>query len=112
VEVVARDSEGREARTAFTLELEALREAARAAGARDSVLGLDVDKEELARAKLEAARQAAERARDGGKPGKGEKPSPRSQSFSDQMRVAKAKSDPLLDRIVGKAQDKPRPPKQ
>jgi len=111
VEVVARDSEGHEARTAFTLELEALREAARAAGARDSVLGLDVDKEELARAKLEAARQAAERARDGGKPGKGEKPSPRSQSFSDQMRVAKAKADPLLDRILAKGQDKARPPR-
>ena len=65
VEVVARDTEGREARTTFTLELEALREAAAAAAARDFVLGLDVDTDEAKRAKLEAARQAEQAAREG-----------------------------------------------
>jgi hypothetical protein len=101
VEVVARDTEGREARTTFTLELEALREAAAAAAVRDSVLGLDVDKEEAKRAKLEAARQAEQAA---GK-AKG------TATFSEQMRVAKGKADPLLDRIMGKGQDKPRAPR-
>jgi hypothetical protein len=97
VEVVARDTEDREARTTFSLELDALRDAAAAAAARDSVLGLDVDKDEANRAKLKA---------------KGEKPAVRgTPTFSDQMRVAKAKADPLLDRILGKGQEKPRPPR-
>jgi hypothetical protein len=101
VEVVARDTEDREARTTFELDLDALREAAAAAAARDSVLGLDVDKDEAARAKLKAKGEA-----------KGEKPAVRgTPTFSDQMRVAKAKADPLLDKILGKGQDKPRAPR-
>jgi hypothetical protein len=105
IEVVARDSEGREARTAFSLELDGLREAAAAVAARDSVLGLDVDADEAKRAKLEAARQAEKAAREPAAKAKG------TATFSEQMRVAKGKPDPLLDRILGKPQDKPRPPR-
>jgi hypothetical protein len=106
VEVVARDTEGREARTTFGLELDALRDAAMAAAAgRDFVLGLDVDAEEAKKARLEAERKARES-------GKAEKPAARgTQPFSEQMRVAKAKADPLLDRILQEGRDKPRPPR-
>jgi len=102
VEVVARDSEGREARTTFSLELEALRQAA---AAQDSVLGLDVDADEAKRAKLEAARQAEKAAREQAGKAKG------TSTFSEQVRVAKGKADPLLDRILAKGQDKPRAPR-
>jgi hypothetical protein len=105
IEVVARDTEGREAHTRFELDVDALRDAAAAREAADIGLGLDVDKEEARRAKLEAERNAREPA----KPGK---PALRgTQTFSDQMKVAKAKADPLLDRILGKGQDKPRAPR-
>jgi hypothetical protein len=90
IEVVARDTEGREARTSFELQLDTLREAAAARASANLVLGLDVDKEEAKKAK--AAEKAA-------------KVTPR---FSEQMKVAKAKSDPLLDRILKDGQDKPR----
>jgi hypothetical protein len=102
VEVVARDSEGREAHTTFSLELDALRAAA---AAKDSVLGLDVDADEAKRAKLEAARQAEKAAREQAGKAKG------TATFSEQVRVAKGKADPLLDRILGKGQDKPRAPR-
>jgi hypothetical protein len=112
VEVLARDGEGREARTSFTLELDALRDAAAAAAARDFVLGLDVDADEAKRAKLEAARQAEQAAREQAGKGKAEKPAVRgTATFSEQMRVAKGKADPLLDKIMGKGQDKPRAPR-
>jgi len=96
IEVVARDSEGREARTTFSLDLDTLREAAAANAAADSALGLDVDKEEAKKARAEAERKA-EKAAIRGTP-----------TFSDQMKGARAKGDPLLDRILGKGQDKPR----
>jgi hypothetical protein len=105
IEVVARDSEGREARTTFSLDLDALGEAAAAVAARDSVLGLDVDADEAKRAKLEAARQAEKAAREPAKT-KG------TAIFSEQVRVAKGNPDPLLDRILGKSQDKARPPRE
>jgi hypothetical protein len=69
VEVIARDTEGREAHAVFTLEIGAL--------------GGDVDKKEAEKARLEAAREAQQRA----------------PSFSEQVRAAKAK-DPLLERIA------------
>ena len=67
-------------------------------GAATPVLGLDVDKEEAKKAKAEAA--------------KAEKDKAAKRTFSDQMRAAKANSDPLLDKILGKPapakeQDKP-----
>jgi hypothetical protein len=112
VEVLARDTEGREVRTTFSLELDALREAAAAAVARDFVLGLDVDADEAKRAKLEAARQAEQGARESAGKVKGEKPAARgTATFSEQMRVAKAKADPLLDRIMRDSRDKPRAPR-
>jgi len=92
IEVVARDTEGREARTSFELQLDSLREAAAAKAAADLVLGLDVDKEEAKKEKARAEKLAA-------------KATPR---FSEQMKVAKAKSDPLLDRILKDGQTKPR----
>jgi len=51
-----------------------------------------------------AQRQARE-------PAKADKAVRGTPTFSDQMRVAKAKGDPLLDQIVGKGQDKPRAPR-
>ena len=105
VEVVARDSEGREARTTFELDVEALRDAMAAKATADSALGLDVDKEDAKKARAEAERKARE-------PAKAEKAAIRgTPTFSDQMKVAKTKADPLLDRIMGKGQDKPRAPR-
>src|SRR6185503_3328354 len=57
VEVLARDTEGREARTQFTLEIDAMR---LRPGAADLALGMDVDKVEAEKARLEASRQAGE----------------------------------------------------
>jgi hypothetical protein len=95
VEVIARDSEGREARTSFELDVDALRDAMAAKAAADSALGLDVDKEEAKKARAKAEKAAIR-----GTP-----------TFSDQMKLAKGKADPLLDRIMGKSQDKPRAPR-
>jgi hypothetical protein len=100
IEIVARDTEGREARVHVTLEMDVLRTAAAAAGI---ALGMDVDKEEAEKARREAARQTAER-QPAGKPGsatagvravKGG-----AASFSDQISAAKTQRDPLLDQIT------------
>jgi VCBS repeat-containing protein len=107
VEIIARDTEGREARTQFTLEIEAMRlRAAEAALA----LGMDVDKEEAEKARLEAARQANEgraatqavTATAGIRPGKAG-----AASFSDQVSAAKTQRDPVLDRIAPSDKAKP-----
>jgi VCBS repeat-containing protein len=106
VEVLARDTEGREARTQFTLEIDALRGGVSAAGL---ALGLDVDKEEAEKARLEAARQASEAkaakavtATAGVRPAKSG-----AASFSDQVSAAKTQRDPLLDRISPSDKAKP-----
>ena len=106
VEVVARDTEGREARTKFTLEIEELRAQAAAAGL---ALGLDVDKEEAEKVRQELARQAhkahlaeqAKAATAGVRPSK-----PGAASFSDQVSAAKTQRDPLLERINPSGKDK------
>jgi hypothetical protein len=86
LEVLARDTEGREARTQFTLEIDSLRQRVDAAGL---ALGLDVDKEE------------AEKARKAGVATAGIRPAkPGAASFSDQVRAARTQRDPLLDRIA------------
>jgi hypothetical protein len=107
VEVVARDTDGREARTRFTLEIEAIRNPAAAAAL---ALGLDVDKEEAEKARLEAVRQAAE-AKAAGKAGTataGVRPAnPGAATFSDQVSAAKAQRDPLLERIAPADKAKP-----
>jgi hypothetical protein len=105
IEVIARDSEGREARTAFVLQVEGLRtaEAQRVQETPDIMLGLDVDAKEREKARLEAARRAAE-ARSGEKPrpgAAGKLQKEPAASFTDQVRAAKAKRDPLLDKIAG-----------
>ena len=108
VEIVARDTEGREARTQFTLEIDAMRLRPGAAGL---ALGMDVDKEEAEKARLEAAQQAASDGRAASKavtatagvrPGK-----PGAASFSDQVSAAKTQRDPLLDRIAPSDKAKP-----
>ena len=105
IEVIARDTEGREAKAQFELDPDVLRDAAAAKLAADISLGLDVDKEEAKKAKAEAERKARE-------PAKAEKPALRgTATFSEQMKVAKGKTDPLLDKILGKPQDKPRAPR-
>jgi hypothetical protein len=105
IEVIARDTEGREAKTRFELDPDVLRDAVAAKAAADLALGLDVDKEEAKKAKAEAERKARE-------PVKAEKPALRgTQTFSEQMKVAKGKTDPLLDKVLGKGQDKPRAPR-
>jgi len=93
VEVLARDTEGREARTQFTLEIDALRTPASAAGL---ALGLDVDKEEAEKARKAGTATAAVRPAKAG-----------AASFSDQVGAAKAKRDPLLDRIAPSDKAKP-----
>jgi hypothetical protein len=110
LEVVARDGEGREARTLFTFDVGALRTAAIAAGA---ALGLEVDKEEAEKARREAAREAAQPRTDAKagsalaavRPGK-----PGAATFTDQVSAARATRDPLLDRIASddKAKSGPR----
>jgi len=107
VEILARDTEGREARTQFTLEIDAMRLRPGAAGL---ALGMDVDKEEAEKARLEAAKQAGEgrvaskaaTATAGVRPGK-----PGAASFSDQVSAAKTNRDPLLDRIAPSDKAKP-----
>ncbi len=105
IEVIARDSNGREARALFVLLTEDLRnqDGLRAQDVPDLMLGLDVDAKEREKARLEAARQAAEgrpgdktKAKVDGKPQK----EPAAASFTDQVRAAKTSRDPLLDRIA------------
>jgi hypothetical protein len=105
IEVVARDSEGREARAMFMLLTEDLRAAddfLRVQEAPDLMLGLDVDAKEREKARLEAARRAIEgRPADKSKPGDGKPQKDPAASFTDQVRAAKATRDPLLDKIAG-----------
>ncbi|HWA37894.1 MAG TPA: VCBS domain-containing protein, partial [Burkholderiales bacterium] len=114
IEVVARDTEGREARTRFVLLVEDLKieeiRGLQQAETPDLLLGLDVDAKEKEKQRLEAAKRAAE----------GKKPLPGAtdvkvvpaSSFSDQVRAAKASRDPLLDKIVPPAGDRPTPPRR
>jgi hypothetical protein len=97
IEVVARDTEGREARTQFTLEIDAVRTSAAAAAL---TLGLDVDKEEAEKARLAAAKAGTATA--AVRPAQ-----PGAASFSDQVSAAKTQRDPLLDRIVPSDKAKP-----
>jgi hypothetical protein len=79
-------------------------------GAAGLALGMDVDKEEAEKARLEAARQAGE-----GRPASkaaiataGIRPArPGAASFSDQVSAAKTQRDPLLDRIAPSDKAKP-----
>jgi len=106
IEVIARDTEGREARTRFTLEVDALRSAAAAGIA----LGMDVDKEEVEKARLEAARRMVE-----GRPAANVRSAlagiraskAGAASFREQVDAAKAQRDPLLDRIISNDKAKP-----
>jgi hypothetical protein len=106
IEIVARDNEGREARTRFTLEIEALRAGPAAAAL---ALGLDVDKDEAEKARLEAARQAKD-GREAGKAGTAtaavRPQKPGASTFSDQVSAARTQRDPLLDRISPPGKDK------
>jgi VCBS repeat-containing protein len=105
VEVIARDTEGREAHAFFALQVGALRAAGGEQG--DPALGLDVDKQEAEKARVEAARQAAQ-ARPGTGRGAPDAARPQKQgaaSFSEQVSAAKAK-DPLLERIARGRQDR------
>ncbi|MEO8144194.1 MAG: Ig-like domain-containing protein, partial [Betaproteobacteria bacterium] len=114
IEVIARDADGREARTTFRFSAEAIREAAAAGlqAAKDGKLGLDVDAEEAEKARLEAARQAQQRAtetRTAPKGGAG-KPAPAgAPTFSEQLRGVQSARDPLLDRVAN-AGDSEKPP--
>jgi hypothetical protein len=111
IEVIARDSDGREARASFVLLIEDLRfgEATRANDLPDLVLGLDVDAKEAERARLEAAKRAFEaQQRDKAKTGADGKPNKLPAApFSDQVRAAKPARDPLLDRIAGTGSNGP-----
>jgi VCBS repeat-containing protein len=106
VEVIARDTEGREAHAFFALQVETLR----AAGGGDqagAALGLDVDKHEAEKARVEAAREAVP-PRPGAAKGAPDAPRPHKQgaaSFSEQVSAAKAK-DPLLERIARAREDR------
>jgi hypothetical protein len=103
IEVIARDTEGREARASFVLLLDGLRsaEGLQAQDIPDLMLGLDVDSKEAEKARLEAAKRAlAAQAGDKARPGDG-KPQKPAASFTDQVRAAKSGRDPLLDRIAG-----------
>jgi len=110
IEVLARDTAGREARTRFALLVEELR--VRRAGegeAADAVLGLDVDKKEAEKARLENRPTDA-------RPAKGPMPAePRlpardaAASFSEQLRAARAARDPLLAKITKGETGKPTP---
>jgi hypothetical protein len=104
IEVVARDTEGREARTKFVLLVEDLRadDGTQSPDSANPLLGLDVDKKEAEKARVEAGRPVGE-GRATGKPRTGTDGKPQktpAASFSEQVRAAKATRDPLLDRIA------------
>jgi hypothetical protein len=110
IEVIARDTDGREAHTKFVLQIEDLAAMpdARVGDVADIMLGLDVDSKEAEKARLEAARQApAPRSKAGGPADKAQKQP--AASFTDQLRAAKGTRDPLLDRIAGTGPEKPGP---
>jgi hypothetical protein len=106
LEVTAKDTEGREARANFRLELGEARQAEGtvAPDAQNSRLGLAVDKEvadKLREKAAEGAKQPAVKAPVPGKVVPAEKAAaPGAPSFSEQLVVAKANQDPLLGRIV------------
>jgi VCBS repeat-containing protein len=110
IEVIARDDQGREARTRFEMLVDDLRaqDLQRLGVMPDLVLGLDVDAKEKEKARLRAE---AEKARGDAKPGPVRAPGeaqPRpAASFTDQMRTAKGSGDPLLDRIAKATRDTP-----
>ena len=108
VEVIARDTEGREARTAFKLSIEAIRTAADGTvpAAQDIELGLDVDQKEAEKARLAAARAAAEARGGAGKAIDGKSRSQGAAGFSEQLRGAKATRDLLADRIADSGETK------
>jgi hypothetical protein len=110
IEVVARDLEGREARTRFVLLVEDLRAEglgdAAAGASSDLLLGLDVDAKEKEKKRLEAAKRAA-----AAKAGADVKAVPAA-SFTDQVRAAKTARDPLLDKLIPQKADRPPPPKR
>ncbi|MGQ0656312.1 MAG: VCBS domain-containing protein, partial [Betaproteobacteria bacterium] len=122
IEVVARDSAGREARTVFQLRIEELRteeapaqpgrvsvdETEQREGA-DAVLGLEVDKQEAEKARSEAKRAGTESPDGTAKA----KPAARPQKqgalpFSEQIRAARTAQDPLVERIARAAEEPPR----
>jgi hypothetical protein len=116
IEVIARDTEGREARTKFTLEIAALRAAEhrQTADLPDIMLGLDVDAKDAEKARLKAQADKTRLKADADKVGlKEDKPKVRSEgklpaaSFTDQIRTAKASRDPLLDKLARSGPDKP-----
>jgi len=105
LEVIARDTQGREARTSFVLLVEDLRAArARQATEGDIPLGLDVDKKEAEKARLEGRRSKPEGAPREGRPQTKEPAA----SFTEQLRAVKASRDPLLEKIANKESTKPR----
>jgi VCBS repeat-containing protein len=104
IEIVARDTEGREARTRFTLEIDALRNVAGAAGI---ALGLDVDKEEAEKARKQAAAEGRPAPKAGTATAEVRPAKPGAASFSDQVGAAKTQRDPLLDRITSSDKAKP-----
>src|SRR6185369_11122800 len=88
IEVIARDNEGREARTAFKLSIEAIRnaEAGKSPAERNTQLGLDVDQKEAEKARLAAARAAAEARGGTAKTGEGKTRPQGAAGFSEQLR--------------------------
>jgi len=103
IEVIARDDQGREARSRFEMLVDEVRaeELQRFAAMPDLALGLDVDAKEKEKARLRAE---AEKARQEAK-GRGERPAKEgpaqpAASFTEQVRLAKAPRDPLLERIA------------
>ncbi|HYG55686.1 MAG TPA: VCBS domain-containing protein, partial [Burkholderiales bacterium] len=101
IEVVARDTDGREARTQFVLQVEELRaESGDRPLAGDLELGLDVDKQEAE--KQRAAQRQPAQPREAAKPVKqpGEAKPQAAMPFSEQMKAAKETRDPLLERIA------------
>jgi hypothetical protein len=122
VEVVAKDDQGREARTVFKLRIEELRaeDRLRQRTYVDPALGLDVDKKEKEKAQqkraaaalgLDVDKKEAEKAlaeakargldlRDKGKTADKDKVKHGSARFSEQVRAAKTVRDPLLNLIA------------
>ncbi|MBV8031207.1 MAG: hypothetical protein JO035_06835, partial [Betaproteobacteria bacterium] len=101
IEVIARDTEGREAHTKFVLLVEDLRSGrVPDPSSADAVLGLDVDKKEAEKARLEGRQNDGRPASKPGASGGGKAQKEPAASFSEQLRAAKASRDPLLDKIA------------
>jgi hypothetical protein len=120
IEVIARDDQGREARTRFILLVEDLQAQGpvRSAEVPDIMLGLDVDAKEAEKQRLEAEKERLEAAGRAAEAKPAEKSKPSAQgtgrevpvSFSEQMKAARAARDPLLDRIARAVQQRPDKP--